>query len=180
MRRRYIECLLLGLFVLAICSCASQTVIPPVYNYQERAIRLHIFADNKLNFYDGKEHALHLCVYQLREPNAFKQLSYDKDGLYKLLSCGRFDQSVTSFDRIVVQPGRETIETFDRAEGTKYVGVAAGYYTFQVLNMTQLFEIPVITETQGWLKITKIEKPGPLNMDIFLGSEGIEKSEVKE
>jgi len=178
--KRYFLFLFMVCFIFALCSCASQNVvIQPTFNYEENAVKLHIFSDKKLNYYDNSEHALHLCVYQLKEPNAFKQLSDEREGIYKLLECNRFDQSVADFDKIVVQPEKETIETFDRAEGAKYVGIAAGYYTFQVHNMTKLFEVPVIIEKQGWVRITELKKPGTLNIDLYLGAEGIEKAEVK-
>jgi type VI secretion system VasD/TssJ family lipoprotein len=155
-------------------SCASQPVAPPSeWRYEKGAVHLNLRADPQLNLYDGQAHTLLVCVYQLRDPNAFNQLTEDEDGLYKLLECSRFDGSVVGAKRLFAQPGQTLTEALDRAEGARYVAVVAGYYLVQKEGMVRLYDVPWYVETKGFLARTKTAKPGPLNIDLVLGSEQI-------
>lgn len=177
--KRYIKFSFVLLGLLIVMSCVTTTIVPPQPIYEKNSIRFNIFPDSRLNFHKGNPHTLHVFIYQLKEPNAFNQLSGDEAGLYKLLEGESFDSSVTSFDKIVVRPGQTVIETFDRSEGAKYVGIAAGFYAFDVPNMTRLFKIPVVEEKKGWYKVTITKHLAPLNVDLRLGPTGIESAEVK-
>jgi len=159
---------------LVLCSCASKpaVVMPPDWKYEKEAIRIHLKGDPQLNLYQGKNHTLVLCVYHLRDPNAFHQLADEKDGISKLLECGRFDPAVTYTKRLVVQPGQEVRESLDRTEGAKYVGIAAGYYLLQKERATRVFEIPVVEEKKSGAMLSK---PAVLNIDLYLGSQGIQQ-----
>jgi hypothetical protein len=136
------------------------------WHYAKEAIRLHLKSDPQLNLYQRSPHTLMLCVYHLRDPNAFNQLVEEKEGLWKLLECGRFDPSVTFSKRVVVQPGQELTELLDRPEGAKYVGLVGGYYLLQKERAVRLFPIPVVSEKRG---STTFLKPGLLNIDLYLG-----------
>jgi type VI secretion system VasD/TssJ family lipoprotein len=172
--RKYFQALSLMFIVLFVCSCAGQPFLPPPqYTYEKGAIQLRLHADPQLNLYEGSPHTLVLCLYQLTEPNVFNQLITDREGLSKLLKCARFDPSVTSFHRVVIQPGKQITETLDRAEGTKYVGIVAGYYSFQREKMTRLFDIPVKIVKKGFIRRKKEQKPGPLNIYLYLGPDEI-------
>jgi predicted component of type VI protein secretion system len=114
-------------------------------------------------------HTLVLCLYHLRDPNSFNQLSDDMPGIYKLLECGLFDGSVATAKRIIVHPGQDIDVRLDRAEGAKYLAAVAGYYELQKQRMIRLFEIPTIVETKGFFKKTTTSKPGPLKADLVLG-----------
>ncbi|NOZ68393.1 MAG: type VI secretion system lipoprotein TssJ [Deferribacteres bacterium] len=142
-------------------SCATTVQAP----YKQDAITLHLKSSNDLNLYNGKAHTLLLCVYQLKDPNAFNQLLDERDGLPRLLECRRFDPSVTGSRRLIINPGREITRTLDRAEGTKYVGVAAGYYKMEPDSMVRLYQIPVNMFTKS-LKELKIR--------LFLGPHEIQ------
>ena len=141
------------------------------WRYEKEAIRLHLKSDPQLNLYQRSPHTLVLCVYHLRDPNAFNQLLEEKEGLWKLLECGRFDPSVTFSKRVVIQPGQELTELLDRPEGGKYVGLAAGYYLLQKERVVRLFPIPVISEKKG---STIFLKPGRLNIDLYMGPQEIQ------
>ncbi len=143
-------------------SCAT-TVRSP---YKQDAISLHLKSAQDLNLYKGEAHTLLLCVYQLRDPNAFNQLLDERDGVSSLLECKRFDASVTGFRRLIINPGQEINRTIDRAEGTKYVGIAAGYYEMQSENMVRLYQIPVSMFTKS-LKELKI--------GLYLGAQEIQR-----
>lgn len=156
---------------------AGSELEPAKWSYQEDAIRMVLKADSQLNAHDGLPHALHLCLYQLQDPNAFNQLSADEDGLYLLLDCGVFDSSVTSFQRLTVQPGQQLSQSFDRAEGSRYVGIAAGYFIIEKERMTRFLKIPVKIKRRGIL-FKKYGVPGELDLEITLGPKQIEKIET--
>lgn len=101
---------------------------PPPQEFKKGGISLSVTADPQLNLYKNSPHTLLVCLYQLRDPNAFNQLADDPNSLAKLMECGKFDSSITYAKRIVVQPGQKLTEQRDRAEGTRFIGIAAGYY----------------------------------------------------
>ena len=168
----------LGIVVLLVVSCASQPVSPPSqWRYEKGAVRVHLKADPQLNLYQGNPHTLLLCIYQLRDPNAFNQLTQDENGLYKLLECDSFDSTVANSKRLIVNPGEELTTELDRAEGARYVAVVAGYYTVESKGMIRLYDIPWYVEKTGFLGQTKVAKPGPLDIDLFLGPQQIQQLE---
>jgi predicted component of type VI protein secretion system len=173
--------------VLPVLSCAPKPahgpkagsdLEPAQWRYEKDAIRLVFKADPKLNSHRGIPHPLHLCIYQLRDPNMFNQLAAYQDGLYLLLSCGTFDASVTGFRSESIQIGQVLTMTMDRAEGTRYVGIAAGYYQIERERIIRFMEIPVEVRSKGSLRRTKYAVPGVLNVEILLGPQQIEKIEA--
>ena len=184
--KTWLKLVLVLVIVLFLFSCGSKKgstkksgteLEPEKWSYQEDAIRLVMNADPQLNAHDGLPHTLHLCLYQLQDPNAFNQLSADEDGLYLLLDCGVFDPTVTSFQRLTVQPGQQLSQSFDRAEGSRYVGIAAGYYIIEKERMTRFLKIPVKIKRRGVL-LRKYGVPGELDLEITLGPQQIEKIET--
>jgi predicted component of type VI protein secretion system len=89
---------------------------------------LSIKADAGLNRFRNSAHALHLCLYQLKEPNGLRQLGEEREGVARLMECARFDGSVAHAGRMVVQPGARITEMRERAEGVRYLGIVTGYY----------------------------------------------------
>jgi type VI secretion system VasD/TssJ family lipoprotein len=174
--KKYFERLCLLLLIFFVYSCASQPVAPPEWRYEKEAIGLHVKADSQLNLYEGMPHTLLICAYQLRDPNTFNQLTEDDDGLYELLDCSRFDASVASSRRLIIHPGQDLTFVLDRAEGGKYVALVAGYYLLKKEGMVRLFDVPVVVEKKGWIKRTKIAKPGPLSIEVTLGAQSIQKA----
>jgi len=164
------------LVMILMAACASQPLPPPDWTYGPGAIQIHLKADPKLNFDEGVPHTLVVCLYQLKDPNAFNQLSGDTDGIYKLLECGLFDAGVATAKRLIVNPGQVVDLTMDRAEGAKYVAVVAGYYVLEKDRMIRLFDIPVVLESKGFIKRTKVSKPGPLKIDLELGPSQIKRN----
>ena len=66
--------------------------------------------------------------------------------------------------------------TFDRNEKTKFLAVACGYYDLEPgRSPTRVYEIPVSSNTSGWLwwKETTYE-PGKLSKKILLGKTGVQ------
>lgn len=156
-----------------LCSCSfTPPVLPPVeWTYAKDAIALHLTSDPQLNLFQRRPHALVVCMYHLRDPNGFNQLVEEQDGLHRLLECGRFDGSVTYAKKLVIQPGRELVELLDRAEGTKYVGIVAGYYNLRKESAVRLFSVPVVEEKK-WRSTTV--RLSNLNVDLHLGPQEIQ------
>lgn len=182
--RRYLKILLTFVVFLAVAACARKPPPPPPQldrvPYKEKAIRVYLKSDLQLNLYEGSPHSLRVCFYQLRDPNSFNQHAQDQNGLRKLLEANRFDASVTNAIKKDVQPGRVNTFALDRAEGTKYVGVAAGYYlldSLEMRNMVRLFQIPVIVKKKGIIRRKKTIRPGTLDISLYLGQDSIQEFE---
>ncbi len=160
---------------LTILSCASAPVLPPEWRYEKEAVKITFQADPQLNLYNNMAHTLELCIYQLKDPNGFNQLTETEDGLYKLLEGGMFDASVANFRRLNISPGQSMPVTMDRAEGARYIGIAAGYATIQKNLITRLIGIPVIVaEEGGGFSKQKISKPEIIHLILRLGPHQIE------
>ncbi len=177
--KHYLNALFLVIISSIIYACASQPLPPPQWQYEKEAIKLHLKADPKLNLEGGTPHTLLVCVYQLKDPNAFNQLAGDNDGIYKLLECGLFDAAVATTKRLFARPGQDINIVLDRADGAKYLAIVAGYFTLQKDRMTRLFKIPVVVEKKGFFVRKKSQKPGPLNIELTLGPLQIETVEGK-
>lgn len=160
---------------MILSACASQPLPPPEWSYEKDAVHIHLKADSKLNYDDGLAHTLVVCIYQLKDPNAFNQLSDDIDGIYKLLDCGLFDAGVATAKRLIVNPSQDVNIKLDRAEGAKYVAIVAGYYVLQKDRMIRLFDIPVKIESKGFIKRTKTARPQMLKIELDLGPSQIKK-----
>lgn len=163
--KKNILLLFLVLLVPMLNSCASMSGSSGGFGYEKEAIILHLKSDSDLNIYQRTPHTLLLCVYQLRDPNAFNQLMDDKEGMQKLLECSRFDPGVTSVKSIVVLPNQEKTEKLDRAEDTKYVGIITGYYSLKKDYVTRFIQIP----------LGLFGKPKALKVDLRLGAQGIKE-----
>jgi type VI secretion system VasD/TssJ family lipoprotein len=137
--KKNIKILYICSLIILVISCSSTNK----YLYEEDALTLHFKSGTDLNLYDGQAHTLVLCVYQMKDPNTFNQLLDEDDGMPKLLECKRFDASITGSKRIVMQPGQKTTKTLDRAEGTKYLSIIAGYYRTEKEHMYRLKKVPI-------------------------------------
>jgi type VI secretion system VasD/TssJ family lipoprotein len=149
-------------------SCSKMPWSAPVYDprYVKDAVTMNIKSDPRLNQYQERSHSLVLCMYELTEPNMFNQLSDERDGIYKLMECGRFDASVAFAKRQIVQPGVDVSSVMDRAEGVKYVGIAAGYYDLKKRGAIRMLPI-------------KNTRSGKIIVDLVLGPQEIQDMRVR-
>jgi hypothetical protein len=85
---------------------------------------------------------------------------------------------VTSFRRITVQPGQELTVTLDRAQASRYVGIAAGYYAIEREKIIRLAEIPVEVKTSGFFFRTQYAITAPLRLNVVLGPQAIQRVEA--
>ena len=148
--------------------------------YKAKDIHLTLKADADLNLNEGTPHTLFLCIYQLRDPIAFNQLTGDEEGLLNLLECSAFDPSVSHAERAMIQPGENLPLNLDRVEGAKYVAVVAGYYyEIEKERISRLIEIPIQFEREGISKEIGAFKTGTLEFELTLGRQQIHKVEIK-
>jgi type VI secretion system VasD/TssJ family lipoprotein len=147
--------------------------------FAPKALELTFVSDPFLNEYEGAAHTLSICVYQLSDPAAFRQMAATAPGVSKLLECAPFDPSVVSVQRVSVRPGLGEVLTLDRDAKSKYLAVACNYHDLNPGTATRIFEIPVSSDTSGWLwwKETTYQ-PGKLSRKIFLGKTGMPPSDT--
>ncbi len=141
--------LLTGFF---LAGCAQKPLQPPAADYAQSAIRLHFKASRDLNVFRGQAHALVLCVYQLSNPEVFQDKLQEPNGPNRLLACDHFDASVTARKRVIVQPARAEDVILDRVQGTRYVGIIAGYYERGSNDFYKVVPIPTKLKRSGLFK----------------------------
>ncbi|MEN6473295.1 MAG: type VI secretion system lipoprotein TssJ [Syntrophaceae bacterium] len=160
------------LVAVLVCACATtgkhQEPVS-IWTYEKDAITLNFKTDKKLNLRNKKPHTLLVCVYQLKDPTAFNLLTRDQSGLKELLECELIDLSMVASKRIIVNPGNDVDMKLDRAEGARYVGVVAGYYTVEKGQIVRLYEIPALPEKRLFWK-TKTLKPRSILINLILGA----------
>ena len=142
MRKCTLILIWLGLIFL-VYACASKPSPQPFVEYAKNSVIVNVTADPQLNLYAGTPHTLFVCIYQIKDPKTLNQLAGDQEGLYRLLECSLFDGSVAGANKLVIQPGQHEMFTFDRAEGTRYVAVVAGYSRLERERILRLYEVPV-------------------------------------
>ena len=151
-------------------SCQSCPPAPPLeWNFEKEAIYIFYRSDYLLNEFDNSPHALESCIYQLKDPNTFNQLSQDKEGVKTLLKCTLFDSSVAKSDRKTILPGRKEEMIFDRAEGARYIGIIAGYYSLDPERIKTLFKIPIKKKCKGFFNPVSTSTPCILRRKIEFG-----------
>jgi type VI secretion system VasD/TssJ family lipoprotein len=148
-----------------------------IFEYKENAIKLEVDADRELNRYQGDANSLHLCMYQLRNPNELNRLSNNEDGLYQLLSvnCGFSDGSVANATPMTVQPGEKETYIYNRAEDARYVAFVAGYYALERERIIRLVRVPVVLvkKSTGFFSSTQVPKVPNMQVKLKLGPEQI-------
>jgi type VI secretion system VasD/TssJ family lipoprotein len=175
-RSLFVPALLICIFIIAACAskpapAPPAPIAPPEWRYEKDAVKFTFQADPQLNLYNKQSHTLQLCIYQLKEPNAFNQMGETVDGLYKLLECTLFDASVANCKRLTVRPGETLPVVTDRAEGARFIGISAGYANITKERITRLIEIPTAIVDEG---ARKVSKPQPVDRKMLLGPLQIE------
>ena len=142
--------LFFSLFLLA--SCASKTVLevaPEDWSYKDRAIHIHASEPTDLNSISGRPHSLMIGVFQLSDPNTFRGLAETREGAVKLLNEGRVDDTISQFNRLIMQPGEDKVTAYPRAQGSMYVGIISGYFGLSTELDVHIFDIPVKPAKRG-------------------------------
>ncbi len=165
---------ILACVTLVISGCMAAPPLAPEWKLEKEGIVLNLKAAPLLNESEGRGHALYLVIYQLSSPNGFNQHCQNREGLAGLLESRVFDPSVTAVKSLVIYPDSDTTHRIDRAEGTMFLGIVAGYNTMTETNITRLFEIPVILEGKRLFIKPGKQAPGKLVIDLRLGPHQIE------
>jgi type VI secretion system VasD/TssJ family lipoprotein len=156
-----------------LAGCGKKPPAPLQADYAGQAIQLNLMASPKLNFHDGKAHALVLCVYQLSDPGVFSDTIENPTGLDKLLACEAFDPTVRSRKRIVLdRPGGDKRLVLDRVQGTRYLGIVAGYYDRLEGSCSEVIQVPVAERRTGFLWLKKTRYLDMADTTIFFGAKG--------
>lgn len=183
--RRVPHARLLGLMCLAgaLAGCSvfngasvKQALAQVDWSFGEDAILIEVNADDQLNQYDGEAHTLLVGVFQVADPEAFRKLAADPVMLAQALSNTKPDSTVLQTVRYVVQPGRHTILSLDRAAKAKAVGLITGYYGMDVKSSARLFEIPLAISDHKLIGHDYAAQPQTLALRLNLGAQGIEQA----
>jgi type VI secretion system VasD/TssJ family lipoprotein len=148
-----ILCILLATLQLTACS-GSSPAPHPEWSLAEKAVRLTFKADAQVNFFDEQPHAVAVAVYQLAEPSGFSQLLTYSTGLQQVLVASRELPPSLASDHFFLQPGESVEKIYDRAEGAKWVVIAAGLYSASPQQSARLEKIPFEVE-RSWLTFSK-------------------------
>lgn len=171
--------LLLFLLLLAwVAGCGGKPAYkaPCQYTYEQEAVAVNLAAAPDLNSTNNQPHTVLVLLYQLADPNMFKQLLETQEGVGRLLEGKAFDGSVVSRRQLVVQPGEVKPVKMDRVQGARYLGVVAGFYNQQAQNFSRLYPIPTRIERSLFGK-EKSCYSLPLEIALRLGSDGFVGSE---
>lgn len=168
---RLLNRMLLLAVVALLAACAGGKEVPP---YVKDAIEVKVAAAPDLNFFNNQSHTVVLAVYELADPNMFKQMLASSDGVVQLLEGKQFDGSVLSRRREIIQPGENKSMVMDQVEGARYVAIVAGFYSMQgATNFSRLMPID--------LKGDYFWSSGPrMLIDLRLGRDGIVNAPTKK
>jgi predicted component of type VI protein secretion system len=181
--RRWIGLTCAACVTLALGACGSAPPKDPLadvnWSYATDAVVFEIVADPGLNQYDGQSHTLLLGVYETADAQVFRNLAADPNTLIETMSTGKVPPTFAQFSRYVVAPGQHSYLILDRAQNTRSIGLATGYAQFGAANAVRQFDVPVITQSSGFIFRTHTKLPGPLVVRLNLGAQGILNAEVQ-
>ena len=139
------------------------------WTFGPQGIVLNMKASEGLNQYRDRAHTLAMCVYQLSSSKSFDERAQTNEGVSTLVGCQRFDETVIHFEQIFVTPGENRSVVLDRREGTRAVGLAAGYYASNPGSCAKSTPIPV--ETTGVFSTRR--EAAKLVLDLLLERTGM-------
>lgn len=164
---RYLSPLFIGLILVSLSGCGKKPPPVPSWNFERDAIHMRIKSDYQLNLNEGSPHTLMVCVYQLDNLSSFNRLSWNEEGIYNLLNCDLFDNSVKNAKRLIIHPGQDMTFILDRAQGTKHVGLVAGYFLLERNRIIRTYDIPI-------MKNDDRAAAGKLDIHLNLGAQQLE------
>jgi len=164
--------------VVLISGCTA-TVKKPKWHFEREAVRVHVKADSKLNLYNGKEHTLYMCIYQLQELNGFDQLTQDPEGIRQLLECRLFNETVALASSKIIHAGENITIKLDRAEKSNYLALVTGY-SAELTNdrMVRRHKFQTYKKKESFFKNTYQCIPCVLDVALSLGPNQIEYTKI--
>ena len=152
---------------------AKQAVAQVDWSFASDAILIEIHADDLLNRYDTQAHTILLGVFQTADADTFRKFVADPAAMSKALANAEPNPAILKAVRYVVQPGRHTILSIDRAAKAKVVGVVAGFYSMDVKSSARLFEIPLAISNDATFGHNYVAQPQTLALRLDLGQSEI-------
>ncbi|MCD6308068.1 MAG: type VI secretion lipoprotein TssJ [Candidatus Latescibacteria bacterium] len=171
---------LLIIFIFSVGLTPRQPNPTPVWSFESGAVSIEYNSDKSLNFFNDKPHTMIMVVYQMKATDAFDTMSITEEGLKKLLQADRFDPSVVSIDKMIIQPDEKKTRVFDRFENAKWVGIVAGYYELIPGHVSNTYKIPVIYGKKGRIRKRKTVDIGSLLIKVNLGPKTILKADSEK
>lgn len=185
------RCRLFRLVLAAVCclllqSCggaAPATQPPPpspvenpgdvAWPMEPGGLRCRLEASPDLNRDKETALGLTLCVYQLKEYDAFSNKAATPEGLDELLQCRADAAQAQSARLFQLQPGATQDVVMDRAEHARYLGVVAGYTHLRPDQCAALLPFPLHTGTEGVIFRSTVYSAAPVQVLIRLGESSL-------
>lgn len=177
-------CLLLGCLWLAACGDKTPASLPPppapaerpedvVWGREPNGLRCRLEASADLNREENTALGLTLCLYQLKEYDAFSNKAATPEGLDELLQCRPETVQAQSARLFQLQPGAARDVVMDRAEHARYLGVVAGYAHLRPDQCAAVLPFPLHTATEGVIFRSPVYSAAPLQVLIRLGESSL-------
>ncbi len=143
------------------------------------AITLYMQATDDLNWYDSKAHSLQVIIYQLDNPDPFLSLGRKSNGVEALLKAESFDKSVKDVTRTFIQPDEAKVETLDRVEGAKFIGIVGGYFKSTPSKSVRAWHISLQKSSEGLVFKTDTYSAGSIILDVQFKNHEIVGKKIK-
>lgn len=141
--------------------------------FAKNAITIQLNAQPNLNMWNGLANSSSILVIQSQNTAALDKLLSNPVLLKAMFAGTGSEGDILQTDRYVVMPGQQNTLHIDRAENSRYIAVAAGYFPFPDSRHIARFTIPMTLTTQGWQNKIWTAKLVPLNAYVTLGQESI-------
>lgn len=174
-------CLLLVLGLLGACSLSEaerrQLLLQTPPWYSEAGIVLTLKTEPMLNAWKGMPNAVSLLIIQARDKQSLTDLIGSEKRIRAVFSGANLPNEFLAIDRFTAQPGQQTTLHLNRAEGTYYVGVIAGYYPVPLEKQMAIVAIPVKVQRDWWDWKVAVD---PLRLSLIWGERALLKTEGAE
>lgn len=159
----YLKVLLLLLLLSpGACALLPDTPMPA------DSLVLRIRADQQINHYQGRAHALVMHIYQLESPDGFRRALALGNGPGDLLNGSAAPFPSLSREALVIQPGQHSEVRIARAEKSRYLAVVVGYYRPSVVSdYARLYALDVEQDGLAWWRRVLSAR---VRVDLVLGA----------
>ncbi|WP_300787981.1 type VI secretion system lipoprotein TssJ [uncultured Desulfovibrio sp.] len=144
-----------------------------VWGLEPGGLRCRMEASPDLNRDKDTSLGLTLCLYQLKEYDAFSNKAATADGLDELLQCRPDAAQAQSARLFQLQPGATRDVVMDRAEHARYLGVVAGYAHLHPDQCATVLPFPMHTDTEGVIFRSTVYSAAPVQVLIRLGESAL-------
>ncbi|WP_232353160.1 type VI secretion lipoprotein TssJ [Hafnia alvei] len=169
---------MLGVIVFTGCSASHQQAREQAIDavsapFASGAITLQLRAEPGLNNVNDLPNSCTVLLVQTKDKTTLDKVLSNPVTLKSLFAGAGGEGDVLQVDRYVVMPGQSNTLHIDRALNTRSVAFVAGYYPFPTKQHMLSMDIPVETQSSGWLSPVWHASLAPVTMTVTLGSETI-------